>query len=889
LGRKIVVFSDGTGNSAASTTKTNVWRVYEALDLTGDDQIAIFDDGVGTSAFNPARYLGLAFGYGLKTNVLDLYKFICRNYQDGDEIHCFGFSRGAFTIRLLIGLITSVGLVPQVTAEEMHRRARAAYRTYRRDAFRRPWLTTLFRRIRDWCSPPAKGDYRTEGIRIRFLGLWDTVGAYGMPIDELTIAVDRWVWPMVLMDHSLPANVERARHALALDDERRTFHAITLVDPGPSAAKIAEGACLDDQRLIEAWFAGMHANVGGGYADDRLAHVSLCWILHEAAQVGLRFRGDKLAEYEAYASANGEMADSRSGAGIFYRYHPRSVHKTVFGADNERLGQAPTPLLHHSVVRRMAEGADRYAPISIDTDINVLGEANNVVAFRHPPAGLKTAGPTEQALARLLLRPGSDAQQNRLRAARDEAMARAQDLVCWRRLDYLAMVVLATAFVAVAAFAPAPECPSINGVFADVIKLPLAVVGLVLPGPAAFLLTPFQERPLLAVPMLAAFLAILWISGVLQTRIRDWAAAGWRDTWRQPAIEIDHTEKSAQIRMLRRWALALVAFAAMLAVVAAWNWPVGWWDVGTIGTALAGALGLAWIRAAAQRRFRTVPRDRPADWRLLDFARSCRNSPCLVRVYRWLARVVAPLAFLLVTGWAVLFLLVGPLVAQAIFQTRVLLGAVCRESDLTPTGDRFFLVNDRCWASGLTVTEGQRYRLRMQIMPSPAQQPPDPEGWFDRTTPADLRGLAWEGMAHRAGFLLKRWSGENWFTPVVRIGRTGMTEFPLRVEGATAPAWPPGIRPWIAAIADAAERADLAIDKSIPNDIANRIVMEMNKAGRTVTVLETVFRAPKTGEIFLYVNDAVPYLKYWQFPPLATMDFYANNSGAAKVTLERLD
>src|SRR5262245_25694457 len=102
MGRRIILLSDGTGNSAAKVWKTNVWRVFERIDLSGNDQVAYYDDGVGTAAFKPIAILGGAFGYGLKRNVIELYKFACRNHRhEGDEIFAFGFSRGAFTIRVL--------------------------------------------------------------------------------------------------------------------------------------------------------------------------------------------------------------------------------------------------------------------------------------------------------------------------------------------------------------------------------------------------------------------------------------------------------------------------------------------------------------------------------------------------------------------------------------------------------------------------------------------------------------------------------------------------------------------------------------------------------------------------------------------------------------------
>ena len=101
MGKSIILLSDGTGNSAAKLAKTNVWRTYQAIDLSRADQIALYDDGVGTSSVKVLALLGGVFGWGLKRNVLHLYKFLCRNYQPGDRIFAFGFSRGAFTIRVL--------------------------------------------------------------------------------------------------------------------------------------------------------------------------------------------------------------------------------------------------------------------------------------------------------------------------------------------------------------------------------------------------------------------------------------------------------------------------------------------------------------------------------------------------------------------------------------------------------------------------------------------------------------------------------------------------------------------------------------------------------------------------------------------------------------------
>ena len=112
MSKNIVLLSDGTGNSSASPFKTNVWRLFQILDLRNpQEQIAFYDDGVGTSSFKLFAILGGVFGFGLKRNVIAIYSFCCRNYEPGDRIYGFGFSRGAFTIRIVAGLIASQGLV----------------------------------------------------------------------------------------------------------------------------------------------------------------------------------------------------------------------------------------------------------------------------------------------------------------------------------------------------------------------------------------------------------------------------------------------------------------------------------------------------------------------------------------------------------------------------------------------------------------------------------------------------------------------------------------------------------------------------------------------------------------------------------------------------------
>ena len=167
MSKNIVLLSDGTGNSSAKLFKTNVWRLFQILDLSDPArQIAFYDDGVGTSSFKVFAALGGIFGFGLKRNVIDIYSFCCRNYAPGDRIYGFGFSRGAFTIRVVAGLIAREGLVPDTGDEAaLARYAADAFRAYRRRFNITKGLVTPLRNLRDLCIKAYRQSQRHPTIR----------------------------------------------------------------------------------------------------------------------------------------------------------------------------------------------------------------------------------------------------------------------------------------------------------------------------------------------------------------------------------------------------------------------------------------------------------------------------------------------------------------------------------------------------------------------------------------------------------------------------------------------------------------------------------------------------------------------------------------------------
>ena len=384
--KNIILLSDGTGNSAAKVWRTNVWRVFGSLALTNARQVAIYDDGVGSVSFKPLALLGGASGWGLKRNVIELYTFLCRNDEPDPQIYTFGFSRGAFTIRVLIGLVDSQGLIPSTTEAQLRRDAKAAYRAYRREQYQTNLspLVTLLRALRDiitttWNALLGYQPYHRFGSNlrphIRFVGLWDTVAAYGLPIEEMTRGVSFRIWPLSLPSRKRSKLVDRACHALPLDDERTTFHPVlwSEKDLWPHAARLDGRHFIQDEILSQVWFAGVHANVGGGYPDDSLAHVPLCWIMNEAKACGLRFKVDPPSDPDAvrYAKSasdqDGRLYDSRHGLAGYYRYGPRKLKDLCnlrFSSKEDDEVTIREPKIHASALSILKIRVPSIGPIS---------------------------------------------------------------------------------------------------------------------------------------------------------------------------------------------------------------------------------------------------------------------------------------------------------------------------------------------------------------------------------------------------------------------------------------------------------------------------------------------------------------------------------------------
>ena len=368
MAKNIVLCSDGTGNSTIKNRGTNVYKLYEAVDLEtppgARSQVVFYDDGVGTGGLKPLRVLGGAFGYGFARNVRDLYMDLSRVYRPGDSIYLFGFSRGAYTVRALGGLIATCGILNghALTEEALRAGVTEAYGVYRlrfrpeRDQAMATRKAEEFRRSNPVHQP-------LDPVRIRFIGVWDTVGAVGLPDDA---ASKKLLWLLSgyripwFKNYRLGEIVDRACHALALDDERLTFHPILWEGRN-------EAGAVDD-RLDQVWFAGVHSNVGGGYPKQGMSLVTLDWMMAQARAAGLRFSKIDNALYRERRNVHDMLYDSRRGLSFFYRYSPRNL---VTLSEKYR---TPPPRLHVSVLDRVGLRTEGYAPGNVPRESVLVGE-----------------------------------------------------------------------------------------------------------------------------------------------------------------------------------------------------------------------------------------------------------------------------------------------------------------------------------------------------------------------------------------------------------------------------------------------------------------------------------------------------------------------------------
>jgi len=328
--KRIIICADGTWNvpdqrDQGRPCPTNVLKIARAIlpvSPDGIQQVVYYHPGVGTN-WGLDRWFGGAFGLGLSRNIKDCYRFLADNYAEGDEIFFFGFSRGAFTVRSTVGLIRKCGLMRKVHMDRF------------------PEAFDLYRRRLGGPDLPEAVSFRNSFsgiVKIKFIGVWDTVGALGIPGNARFFLSRR---RFRFHDVKLSSYVQNAYHALAIDEKRKPFKPTLWEQQTHSVGQIME----------QIWFAGVHSGVGGGYADSGLSDIAFTWMKEKAASQGIAFD----EEYIRETIIPNPDARLRESLTLIYK---------LFGVFIRPIGLQPewNDAVHGTAVDRYRDKAQGYQP-----------------------------------------------------------------------------------------------------------------------------------------------------------------------------------------------------------------------------------------------------------------------------------------------------------------------------------------------------------------------------------------------------------------------------------------------------------------------------------------------------------------------------------------------
>lgn len=357
--KRIAIFCDGTWNLTDRKDRhTNVVQLAQSVELSAKDgvkQVPIYVRGVGTgTGSNPLargmdKWLGGALGWGLERNIVEAYKALIFLYEPGDEIYIFGFSRGAYTARSLAGLIRKAGILSRDKIDEVGK-AMALYR--RRGSSGHPdadkvqaQRAELSPDVATSLSDLSKRDKKTALLRISYLGVWDTVGALGLP------GFLGWFARMInqkyaFHDTSLSSSVSSARHAVAIDERRKHYP--------PSLWKNLQDLNARSQRLDapyqQMWFAGDHGSIGGGGDVRGLSAITHGWIAEGAINQGLEMNTERLDEVAALCDPSDPVHNKPKSAAMM------AVTQWLL---EDRGGPTEASDVHASVVDKIRLGASQ--------------------------------------------------------------------------------------------------------------------------------------------------------------------------------------------------------------------------------------------------------------------------------------------------------------------------------------------------------------------------------------------------------------------------------------------------------------------------------------------------------------------------------------------------
>jgi uncharacterized protein (DUF2235 family) len=348
--KRIAIFCDGTWNTPdklenGKNCQTNVVKMADALSHVSDDgikQLLYYDTGIGSEGNWLEKLFDGATGTGISDKILQAYRFIIKNYEQGDELFFFGFSRGAFTVRSLSGLIRNSGILKVENSDQIPK-AYKIYRSRKFDLQPREIEATLFR----------KTFAVEETTNIKFIGVWDTVGALGNPLflNGFLSRKNRF------HDTDLSSRICNAFQALAIDEKRKNFKATLWNQKDGSTGQVLE----------QVWFAGVHSDVGGGYAETGLSDIALQWMVEKAQSCNLKF------DYiEMDPKPLAEMHESYKGFYKLQRKFYRPIGLVVPGKVKTNESLHPSVLVRYSKI-------PSYRPKNLVDYFNRHPELNNLL------------------------------------------------------------------------------------------------------------------------------------------------------------------------------------------------------------------------------------------------------------------------------------------------------------------------------------------------------------------------------------------------------------------------------------------------------------------------------------------------------------------------------
>jgi uncharacterized protein (DUF2235 family) len=351
--KRLIVCCDGTWQKLTSEYPTNVAKITQAIKLIADDgiqQIVFYSEGVGTGDLVD-KFGGGAFGWGLDNVIQNAYRFLCLNYDSGDQIYLFGFSRGAYIVRSLAGLIYNAGLLKRHHIRETPK----AYELYRdRSKETKP-------------SSKSAQDFRvkySQQVDITFLGCWDTVGSLGIPDQIPFFPLDNWINQRYQFhDIQLNSRIQCARHAVAIDEKRKVFYVTPMQKSEQNPT----------QDLKQVWFSGEHGCVGGGTEEHRgLSDTALKWMIDEAKQKGLSFQEDHI-QYGIQSDPLAKFDNTLTGIYVITgarvrRLSDDPIYNVTLGQDVDQAEYLYATIddLHESLKKRWWSSPNLYRPEGLE-------------------------------------------------------------------------------------------------------------------------------------------------------------------------------------------------------------------------------------------------------------------------------------------------------------------------------------------------------------------------------------------------------------------------------------------------------------------------------------------------------------------------------------------